>query len=62
MYYIAIDVSKKALSVFDGEKDLEFINKEGLKDLKKYLKKKYKNLDDLAIIFEAIVYLFPALN
>lgn len=53
MYYIAIDVSKKVLSVFDGEKDLEFINKEGLKALKKYLKKKYKNFDDLAILFEA---------
>jgi len=62
MYYIAIDVSKKALSVFDGKKDLEFINKEGLKALKKYLKKKYKNLDDLAIIFEATVYLFSVLN
>ena len=47
MYYIAIDVSKKALSVFDG---------------KKYLKNKYKNLDDLAIIFEAILYLFPVLG
>jgi hypothetical protein len=35
VYYIAIDISKKALSVFDGEKDLEFINKEVLKDLKK---------------------------
>jgi hypothetical protein len=61
-YYIPIDVSKKALSVFDGKKDLEFTNKEGLKDLKKYLKKKYKNLDDLAIIFGASVYLFPVLN
>jgi len=51
MYYIGIDVSKKDLSVFNG-KDLNFINKEGLKSFKKYLKKKY-NLSKIAIIFEA---------
>jgi len=51
MYYIGIDVSKKDLSVFDGKKDLKFINKEGLKSFKKYLKKKY-NLKEIAIIFE----------
>jgi transposase len=51
MYYIGIDVSKKVLSVFDGKKDLEFINKEGLKSFKKYLKKK-GNFSDLVIIFE----------
>jgi len=50
MYYIGIDVSKKDLSVFDG-KDLKFINKEGLKSFKKYLKKKY-DLSEIAIIFE----------
>ena len=51
MYYIGIDVSKKDLSVFDGKKDLKFINKEGLKSLKKYLKKKV-NFSDLVLIFE----------
>jgi len=51
MYYIGIDVSKKDLAVFDGKKDLKFINKEGLKSFKKYLKKKY-NLSEIAIIFE----------
>ena len=51
MYYIGIDVSKKDLSVFDGKKDLKFINKEGLKSFKKYLKKKY-HLSEVAIIFE----------
>jgi len=51
MYYIGIDVSKKDLSVFDGKKDLKFINKEGLKSFKKYLKKKY-DFQDLVIIFE----------
>jgi len=51
MYYIGIDVSKKDLSVFDGKKDLKFINKEGLKSFKKYLKKKY-NLQEIVIIFE----------
>jgi transposase len=51
MYYIGIDVSKKVLSVFDGKKDLKFINKEGLKSFKKYLKKKY-NLKEIVIIFE----------
>jgi transposase len=50
MYYIGIDVSKKVLSVFDG-KDLKFINQEGLKSFKKYLKKKV-NFSDLVIIFE----------
>jgi len=51
MYYIGIDVSKKDLSVFDGKKDLKFINKEGLKSFKRYLKKKV-NFSDLVIIFE----------
>ena len=51
MYYIGIDVSKKDLSVFNGKKDLKFINKEGLKSFKRYLKKKY-NLSEIAIIFE----------
>jgi len=51
MYYIGIDVSKKDLAVFDGKKDLKFINKEELKSFKKYLKKKY-NLSEIAIIFE----------
>jgi transposase len=50
MYYIGIDVSKKDLAVFDG-KDLKFINQEGLKSFKKYLKKKI-NFSDLVIIFE----------
>jgi len=40
MHYIGIDASKKGLSVFNG-KDLKFINQEGLKSVKKYLKKKY---------------------
>jgi len=51
MYYIGIDVSKKDLSVFDGKKDLKFINKERLKSFKKYLKKKV-SFSDLVIIFE----------
>jgi len=51
MYYIGIDVSKKDLSVFNGKKDLKFINKEGLKSFKKYLKKKYSLLE-IVIIFE----------
>jgi transposase len=51
MYYIGIDVSKKDLSVFDGKKDLIFINQEGLTSFKKYLKKKV-NFSDLVIIFE----------
>lgn len=52
MYYIGIDVSKKDLSVFNGKKDLKFINQQGLRPFKKYLKKKYKNFSDLVIIFE----------
>ena len=53
MYYIAFDVSKKVLSGFDGEKELAFDNKKSLKALKSYLKKKYKDLNNLVIIFEA---------
>lgn len=53
MYYIAFDVSKKVLCGFDGEKELAFDNKKGLKSLKDYLRKKYKDLDNLVIIFEA---------
>ncbi len=51
MYYIGIDVSKKDLAVFDGKKDLKFINQEGLTSFKKYLKKKY-SLSEIVIIFE----------
>jgi transposase len=50
MYYIGIDVSKKDLAVFD-DKDLKFINQEGVKSFKKYLKKKY-SLSEIVIIFE----------
>lgn len=53
MYYIGINVSKKALSVFDGKSDLEFKNREGLISLKRYLKKRYKTFENLGIIFEA---------
>jgi transposase len=41
---------RKTRAVFDG-KDLKFINQEGLKSFKKYLKKKV-NFSDLVIIFE----------
>jgi transposase len=53
MYYIGIDVSKKALSLFDGKFDREFVNQENLRSLKRYLKKRYKTFKDLVIIFEA---------
>ena len=53
MYYIGIDVSKKALSVFDGVNDLEFKNNEGLKAFKRYLKKRYKSFDNIGILFES---------
>lgn len=53
MYYIGVDVSKKALSVFDGKSDLEFENQPGLKALKRYLKKRYRTFDNLSMIFEA---------
>lgn len=52
-YYIGIDVSKKVLNIFDGEKDLIFDNKENLCSLKKYLKKRYPDLSFLVILFEA---------
>ena len=53
MYYIGIDVAKKALSVFDGKISLEFENREGLKTFYRYLKKHYKYFDNLVLIFEA---------
>lgn len=53
MYYIGIDVSKKALTVFDGKTSLEFENKEGLKPFYRYLKKHFKQFDNLVLIFEA---------
>lgn len=53
MYYIGIDVSKKALSVFDGKTSLEFENKESLRTFYRYLRKHYKHFDNLVFIFEA---------
>ena len=41
---------RKTRAVFNG-KDLKFINQEGLKSFKKYLKKKY-HLQEIVIIFE----------
>jgi len=52
-YYIAIDVSKEVLSVFDGKKDLTFKNERGLRALKSYLKEKFETFDDVVIIFES---------
>ena len=53
MYYIGIDVSKKALSVYDGKTSLVFENKEGLRPFYRYLKKHLKKFDNLVLIFEA---------
>jgi transposase len=53
MYYIGIDVSKKALTVFDGKSSLEFENQEGLKPFYRYLKKHFKYFENLVLIFEA---------
>lgn len=53
MYYIAFDVSKKVLSVYDGEKDMTFSNTEGLSSLKKYLKKHYRDFNQLIFLLEA---------
>ena len=53
MYYIGIDVSKKALSVYDGESNLSFENQKDLKPFYRYLKKLERNLENLVLIFEA---------
>jgi len=53
MYYIAFDVSKKVLSVYDGKKDMTFSNTEGLSSLKKYLKKHYRDFNQLIFLLEA---------
>jgi len=53
MYYIGIDVAKKALSVFDGQISLKFENRKGLKSFYRYLKKHFKNFENLVLIFEA---------
>jgi len=52
MYYIGIDVSKKSLSVYDGKISLEFENVAGLKPFYRYLKRHYKDFDNLVFIFE----------
>ena len=53
MYYIAFDVSKKVLSVYDGKKDMTFSNTEGLSSLKKYLKKHHRDFNQLIFLLEA---------
>ena len=53
MYYIAVDVSKKVLSVYNGKKDMTFLNTEGLSSLKKYLKKHYQDFNQLIFLLEA---------
>jgi transposase len=53
MYYIAVDVSKKVLSVYDGKKDLTFANSTNLGSLKNYLKRHCRDFADLAFLFEA---------
>jgi len=53
MYYIAVDVSKKELSVYDGKKDMTFLNTEGLSSLKKYLRKHYRDFNQLIFLLEA---------
>ena len=50
--YIGIDISKEALSVFDGEKEYTFKNRRGLAAFKAYLHKRFR-FDDIALIFEA---------
>ena len=51
---------RKTRAVFDG-KDLNFINQEGLKSFKKYLKKEY-SLSEIVIIFEPTVIYSPYLK
>ena len=53
MYYIGIDVSKKALSVYDGKSNLEFANQKGLRPFYRYLKKHFKSFENIGLIFEA---------
>lgn len=53
MYYIAVDVSKKVLSVYNGKKDMTFSNTEGLSSLKKYLRKHYRDFNQLIFLLEA---------
>ena len=62
MYCIGIDVSKKALSVFDGKISLEFENREGLKTFYRYLKKHQKYFDNLVLIFAATGMNLPRLT
>ncbi len=53
--YIAVDVSKQTLNVFDGKKEFEIKNKRGLKELKSYIRNNYKGRKkrNLVIIFES---------
>ena len=53
-YFLGVDISKDILTVYDGKDLREFKNERGLKEFKKFLKHKFKELKKVILIFEPI--------
>jgi len=53
LYFIGIDVSKEKLSCFDGKEEFSVKNDLDLEEFKRLLRRKYKDLKRIALIFEA---------
>jgi len=51
-YFLGVDISKDILTVYDGKELRKFKNKRGLKEFKKFLKRKFKELKRVILIFE----------
>jgi transposase len=51
-YFLGVDISKDILTVYDGKELRKFKNKRGLKEFKKFLKHKFKELKRVILIFE----------
>ena len=53
LYFIGIDVSKEKLSCFDGKEEFSVKNDLDLEEFKWLLRRKYKDLKKIVLIFEA---------
>jgi len=51
MYYIAIDVSKRNLLVYDGRRQRRFVNGRGLEGFRRYLESNFR-MEEVVLIFE----------
>ena len=53
LYYLGTDVSKEKIICYDGKEEFCFENERGLREFKRFLKKRYKSLEEVVVIFEA---------